>query len=221
MTRRSTLVALWVFAAAASASAQSLADADIQAAIKAGEARKFNHLVSDCIATAGFGEHMAAGAAGGVQRTGSFQVVLSGNAGRIAFMAAQAKRLYKPFVFDNVTEDLRTPAVVVSVEPNDPSKSGSVISVASPIEHIVLKSKSKNEVVVQPTRVEKEPVEWSNLLGGKVEANRAVALFEHGAVGELPAGEFDIVVITPNGERRCKVGNGDRTRLFPPVSGTR
>lgn len=129
-------------------------------------------------------------------------------------MAARAKRLYKPLKLDDVTEDLRTPAVVVSVEPIDPQSSGKRISVAAPIEHIVLKSKSNAEQVAQPSRVEKEPVEWSNLLGGRVEANRAVAFFDFGSVKELPPGEFDIVVVTTEGERRCKVGLKDRQKLF-------
>jgi hypothetical protein len=192
--------------------AQSLTDAQILEAIKAGEAKKYDHLVSDCVATAGFGELMRSG--DGVTRTGSFNVVLSTNPGRIAFMAARAKRLYKPLKLDDVTEDLRTPAVVVSVEPIDPQSSGKRISVAAPIEHIVLKSKSNAEQVAQPSRVEKEPVEWSNLLGGRVEANRAVAFFDFGSVKELPPGEFDIVVVTTEGERRCKVGLKDRQKLF-------
>ena len=47
-----------------------LSDAQVLEAIKAGEARKFNHLVSDCIAMAGFGERVGAGMAAGVNRTG-------------------------------------------------------------------------------------------------------------------------------------------------------
>jgi hypothetical protein len=202
---------LWAVPAAG----QTLTDGQIAEAIKAGESKKFNHLISDCVATAGFGENMAAGLAGGVTRTGSFSVTLSGNAGRIAYMAARAKRLYKKFSIESVEEDLRKPSVVVSVEPNDPQRGSNTISVAAPIEHVVLKSKTNPDVAIQPLTIETEPVEWSNLLGGKVEANRAVAFFEHNVVSELPPGEFDIVVITTSGERRCKVGNKDRDRLFP------
>lgn len=195
--------------------AQTLNDTDVGAAIKAGESGKFSNLISDCVATAGFGENMAAAAGSGLNRTGTFSVVLSGNAGRIASMAARAKRLYKPLTVTAVTEEMRAPGIVVSVEPDEPSTSGNDISVPAVIEHVVLKSKSKSEIVVQPTRVETEAVTWSNLLGGSVQGNRAVAYFEQGAIRELPAGEFDMVVITANGERRCKVGNDDRKRLFP------
>ena len=195
-------------------SAQSLTNAQILDAIKAGEAKKFDHLISDCIATAGFGENMSAGINGGIMRTGSFDVVLSTNAGRIAYMAARAKRLYKKLTPEDITQDLRRPAVVVTVEPKDPSQMSNGISVAAPIEHIVLKSKVIAEDVAQPRSVEKEVVEWSNLLGGKVQGNRAVAFFDYGSVKELPPGEFDIVVITTSGERRCKVGLKDRQKLF-------
>jgi hypothetical protein len=201
-------------------SAQNLTDAQILAAIKAGESKKFDHLISDCVATSGFGESMAAGMGTGVTRTGAFSVTVSTNEGRIAFMAARAKRLYKPFVLENVSEDLRAPAVVVSIEPNDPSTSGKTIRVAAPIEHVVLKSKAKSAEVTQPEKVEMEPVEWSNLVGGKVAGNRAVAFFDYGAVQELPAGEFDIVVITAAGERKCKVGLKDRQKLFTPTKQT-
>jgi hypothetical protein len=148
-------------------SAQALTDAQILDAIKAGEARKFDHLTSDCRATAGFGESMAAGLAGGISRDGYFDVVLSTNAGRIAYMAARAKRLYKKFSLQDVEKDLLEPAVVVTVEPGDPSRSSNNIKVAAPIEHVVLKSKAKSAEVAQPRHVEKESVEWSNLMGGK------------------------------------------------------
>ena len=63
----------------------------------------------------------------------------------------------------------------MTVEPNEPSRSTKTIKVASTVQHIVLKSKNQAETVAQPKGVETEPASWSNLLGGKVEANRAVA----------------------------------------------
>jgi hypothetical protein len=194
--------------------AQELSDTDVVAAIKAGESKKFDDLVSDCVATPGFGENLNAGLAGGVQRNGSYNVTVAGNTGRIAYLAADAKRLYKPLTLDAVPEDLRRPAVIVMVEPQKPSSSSNTIAVAAPIDHVVLKSKIKSDVVIQPLKVDTEPVSWSNLLGGKVEANRAVAWFNSSEVRELPAGDFDVVVITSNGERRCKVGTKDRAKLF-------
>jgi len=154
--------------------------------------------------------------AGGVQRDGAFTVIVSQNAGRIAFLAASAKRLYKPFSAADVPEQIKgAPIAFVHVEPNNPSRSQSKISVASPIERVVLKSKVNESAVVQPESFETEPVTWSNLLGGQVEANRAYATFGVDAIRELPAGDFDVVIITQHGERRCKVGAKDRTKIFP------
>lgn len=192
----------------------TLTDAQITEAIKSGESKKFNHLVSDCVAKAGLGQSMAASLAGGVQRDGAFTVTISGNAGRVAFMAAQAKRLYRKFSIDNVSEDLRAPTIVVSVDPRDPARGSNSISIAAPIEHVVLKSKVNPDVSLQPEKVNTEPVEWSNLMGGKVEGNRAVAFFDYRAVRELPVGDIDVVVVTPAGERRCKIGTKDRNKLF-------
>jgi len=200
---------------AMNAVAQHLTDAQIAAAIKAGESKQFSHLVSECRAQPGFGESLAGGLVGGIQTTGYYDITLSADEGRIAIMAAQAKRLYKPFVLTDVTEDLLKPAVVVSVEPGKPSSVKGGWEVPALIEHVVLKSKAKSAEAIQPLRVEKEPVEWSSTLGAKAEGNRAVAFFEFDAVRELPPGDFDMVVITPSGERRCKVGVKDRDRLFP------
>ena len=44
------------------------------------------------------------------------------------------------------------------------------LSVAPLIEHIVLRTKKKPEMVLQPESIELEPVVWSNLLGGEVES---------------------------------------------------
>lgn len=185
----------------------------------AGESGRFNHLLSECTATAGFGEGLGSAiAGGGVQRTGSYTVVVSANAGRIAWLASAMKKRYQPLAVGDVPEELRTPGIIIAIEPQAPSRSGGVLTVASAIEHVVLKSKIRRDVVAQPIRVEKETVEWSNLLGGKIEAHRAVAFFEDAAVRELPPGEFDVVIIAPEGERRCKVGRNDRVKLFPNAS---
>ncbi len=194
------------------AQGRPLSDDQVASAILAGEMKKFDHLISTCVATAGFGEGVAANIAGGLQRDGSYDVTVSGSAGRVAFMAAEARRLYKKFNLASVTEELREPAIVVAVIPQQPATTKEKISVAAPIEHVVLKSKINLEAT-QPERVDLEPVEWSNLMGGKVAGNRAVASFDFNTVRQLP-GDIDVVVITPLGERRCKIGSKDRLKLF-------
>ena len=90
------------------------------------------------------------------------------------------------------------------------------LSVAPLIEHIVLRTKKKPEMVLQPESIELEPVVWSNLLGGEVESNRAMAIFSFEGAKDLTPGDVDVVLITQAGERRCKIGRKDRDRLFPP-----
>jgi len=92
------------------------------------------------VATSGFGENFGAGMAGGIQPTGSFDVVVSLAPGRIAFVAADAKRLYKPFAVADVPADIRdTSEVFVTAVPHAPSASGNTYSVPSTIEQIVLR----------------------------------------------------------------------------------
>src|SRR5688500_14437885 len=50
------VAALMMLVASPHALAQTLTDVDVQAAIKAGEARKYDQLLSDCVADVGFGE---------------------------------------------------------------------------------------------------------------------------------------------------------------------
>jgi hypothetical protein len=104
--------------------------------------------------------------------------------------------------------------VYVTATPHAPYQSKSSYDVASPIERIVLKSKSNPAVVAQPENVELIPVEWKNLMGGVIQGNSAVATFKVGDTNELPAGHVDIELITQAGERRGKIGVKDRVKLF-------
>jgi hypothetical protein len=197
------------------AHSQRLTDAQIDEAIKAGQSKKFSQHVSDCTAGAGFGADLAANMAGGVQDNGAYNVTISANFGRVAFLAANAKRLYLPFSGASVPEPIRTaPTVFVHAEPQNPSRSDKTISVAAPVERIVIKSKTVETAVLQPVTFETEPVEWSNLLGGKVQGNRGIATFSLAEFLELPPGDIDIVLVTTGGERRCKIGKGDQTKIF-------
>jgi hypothetical protein len=207
------LVAIGLFALVTiPASAQQLDDAAVLAAIKAGQDKKAKDMVSSCIATSGFSEGLFAS---GTTPTGSFDVIVSLAPGRIAYAAADAKRLYKPFGLKDVPAELRdTGTVFVTVEPQKPSSSGGKYSTPSPIDRIVLKSKVNPSAVAQPQDFVTEPREWSNLLGGKVEANAAFARYALADLREMPDGDIDIVVVTAAGERRCKIGAKDRTKIL-------
>ena len=198
-----------------SAHAQRLTDAQIADAIKAGQSKKFGEHVSDCTAGAGFGANVAASMAGGVNDNGAYGVTISTNFGRVAFLAANAKRLYLPFSVETVPAAIRAePTVFVHAEPHSPSRSNNSVAVASPLERIVIKSKTVETAVLQPVTFETEPVEWSNLLGGKVQGNRGIATFSLPEFLELPSGDIDIVLVTTAGERRCKIGKGDQMKIF-------
>lgn len=212
------LVALAVALGAPSLAAQSLSPQEIADAIRAGETKKYSQLISDCVATAGFGATMGASMAGGIQPTGGFKVTAATSAGRIAFLAAEGKRLYKPLTVEQVGADLLQDGLYVWAEPNGPSRNGGTLSVAAPIEALVLKSKDSPDAVTQPDSFETEPVEWKNLMGGVVAGSRALAIFPSAAIASMPPGDIDFVVVTTAGERRCKIGKDDRAKLLKLVT---
>jgi hypothetical protein len=95
--------------------AQTLDDAAVGSALQAGLSKKHYSLglVSSCVAAPGFGAGLGASMAGGVQPTGVFDVLVSRAAGRIAFLAAESKRLYKTFGLADVTPELRDDSTVL------------------------------------------------------------------------------------------------------------
>jgi hypothetical protein len=176
--------------------------------------------------------HSVTGFPGYLYSTGTYSVTVSTNRGRIAFLAAAASRLDKSFTLADVGDDLRGPAIFVHVEPDRPRQPGTSwvgsaaagdrepvldgrdYHVAAVIDAVALKSKSDPSKLLQPVSFATERVEWGRLLGQAVTGNRATATFDYTAVRSLPPGDFDVVVITSPGERRCKVGRGDREKLF-------
>lgn len=136
-----------------------------------------------------------------------FHVIVSKAAGQVGLFFAEAKRLYRTPQQADVPARLRTDAVFVNAEPHQPASG----SLPAGIEHIVLLSKKSGQPV-QPLEFQAQPVAWA--AAGSKTPNSATARFELGQVRELPAGEFDVVLVTQGGERRCKVGAKDRERLF-------
>jgi len=169
-------------------------DAVVDAYIRAGQTKQTNRFIASMLLP-GNAE----------SPDGDYYVVLSGNAGRIALLAQEATRLYKPFRPADVSGTLRTPQVFVQAVPRGP---------AAPLEHIVLKSKVDTSVVQSET-FETEVVPWTNKLGGEFLGNAAVATFSLASVRPLLANDFDVVLITAKGERRGTVGKDDRARVFP------
>jgi hypothetical protein len=203
------LIMALVMCSAAAADAQPLTPQQVEAAIEAGQGGRERQLSSRCQATAGFLDRVLVGPDFHPDAE-HFHISFSLTPGRIAALAAAARRLYKPFTPSDVPVPLRTLAVFVEADPHQPAASSSYI--VSAIEHVVLKA--QNGVVVQPDDFKTERVGWGVAQGTRLPPNRAFARFPVGSVRELPAGEFDVVLVTQGGERRCKVGASDRARLF-------
>jgi hypothetical protein len=190
-------------------------DAEIRQAIQDGEANRFERLATDCTANAGMGSVIGDAFRGGIEPNGGFSVIIGTNRALIAGAAFNAKKLYRRISPSELDLSLTQQSVAVVALPEQPRRGGgNSFHVASPIQHIVLKSRSDASVVIQPERVLTEPVIWSNLLGGSVESNKATAYFHPQAIDEIPRGDFDVVLITFAGERKCKIGNKDRVRVF-------
>jgi hypothetical protein len=68
---------------------------------------------------------------------------------------------------------------------------------------VVIKAWPNRKLFVKPTEFKTEPVEWPNIAGRTLQGNRARAKFQIGQMMELTAGELEVAVVTPAGERAC------------------
>jgi hypothetical protein len=199
------------------ANGQVLTDADLNSAIAAGASKKYDHLVVECVASTGMKGGFKAGFGKDVETLTPFDVTVAGNAGQVALLAANAKRLYKPFTIADVPEELRnSPAVYVVANPRRPGALFGRVVAATPIERIVLKSQTQPAVVIEPASFEEEPVTFNGPKGGTIESTRGHATFPLAAVKALPSGNVEIVIVTADAERKCHIDDGERKRLLGP-----
>jgi hypothetical protein len=204
-----------VLTTASAVSGQPITNGEIEAAIKAGLANKYDHLVSECAASTGASGGFAAAFGKGIESLTPFDVTVAANAGQIALLAAEAKRLYKAFTIADVPDELKhTAAVYVVAAPRRPGALFGRVAAAAPIERIVLKSRTQADRVVEPASFENTLVTFNGPHGGTVESTRGLATFPIAAVMELPRGAFDVVIVTHDAERHCKVGEKDRKKLI-------
>lgn len=220
------LTALILGALAPAAFAQRLDDAAVQAAIQDGLTGNAGALTVGCTVRS---EQRAAG-----RVYDEYRVTLFTNRGRIALLAADAKRLGKPFAVADVPEHLRYRALFVNAAPYSPYVGGEadgtfgVPHVAPSASRVALRSKRVPEGLVQPEQAEVTPVEWNARRpegsGVKIEFRRPepppgssgthlLARFAVEAVAALPAGDLEVVLATTGGERSCRIRAGDRNRL--------
>ena len=199
---RTCLLSWCLFAVSAALSAaQTLTDAEVQTALAIGQAKQTRSVTTACLAAGGMGEV-------------GYLVTLASNTGRIALQAERAQKNYEPYGLAQVTFDLRLPAVYVTVDPQDPQRRSASYATAQPITRVVLKSKADPAQVVPPATFGLEDVSWGNGFGGTFSGTRAVARFDAAAVHALK-GDVDVAVVTPTGERRCKIAAKEWLKVVP------
>jgi hypothetical protein len=132
--------------------------------------------------------------------------------------AHEAARKYVPFGPAEITDEMKEPVLRVVVHPDVPEQvRGHAISASA--DHVVLRSSDKKGVV-QPLHVEPFKEEVKNAMGGSMELQGVVALFNLEAVRAIaavdPKGEFLITVVGTR-ERDFKV----KTKHFENLPGLR
>ena len=93
-----------------------------------------------------------------------------------------------------------------------PEEWQSTIDLPSVVEHVVLRPE---DPVVQSIELTSDPVVLQNLLGAEFTTTRVFATFPAAAVLDaISERDLEIVIITPNGERRCNVDNDRIYEMF-------
>lgn len=218
---KSILAFLVLLVAVTMSAGQSSNEADVEAAIKSGLAGKVGDLFVACDVGAGFLQEVAIGSTSGntgTVPTGKYHIQLSTNLGMIAMAASQAKQIYKPYGRSDVTDKLLQPAVYVSIFPSDPVETKNALGVVLQLgvtprlSHVVLKPTAKDSAAIQPEKLVVTQVPWTRG-GSSVNSTGGEVTFAFDAVTALPPGDFNIIVLTEAGERKCKVDQKSRKRL--------
>ncbi len=92
--------------------------------------------------------------------------------------------------------------VTVAVRAKKDIRTSGATKVAAPIDTVLLRSPFKSEAIAQPTA-----------FTAGAEATEGTATFEPSAVALLPKGDVDVIVVTADGERLCRITGKERQRL--------
>lgn len=136
-----------------------------------------------------------------------FVVLVSGPLNRIQDVAGQAAKEYRPFTRGDVTPEMLVDEIQVFASPRAPD---SVQDIAWRAERIVIQTRTKPPVTIQPTRSIPMPVSWTNGFGAKVSGQGMEASF---ARTDLPDGELVIVIVTQGSETRLLLKKDQRARI--------
>ena len=92
--------------------------------------------------------------------------------------------------------------VTVAVRAKKDIRTPGATKVAAPIDTVLLRSPFKSEAIAQPTA-----------FTPGAEATDGTATFEASALTLLPKGDVDVIVVTADGERLCRITGKERQRL--------
>ena len=175
--------------------------AAIDAAIKMGMERKEPVVFATGEAGGGFTGAMFRAA------NPSYEIYVQGPLAHIQTLAAENAKKYMPYTVDSIPAAAKYAYLWVRVVPGKPRKGGSGMMQAPPISHIVIQGRGQDPSgaeyqVLQPIRIEKEPVSWGNLMGATFTGEAATAVFD---MSKVPATDIDVVVINAGKEFRIRI----------------
>lgn len=158
-----------------------------------------------------------------------FYVAVEGPVGRVASAMNEAKKMYKPFTVEQITDEMAAPSITVTAVPDKPFFGPTHLSftqyddgspawhLAPLAKHIVLKTRPKKGqavAVLQPSDVSEVPVSWSNAMGGSFSGQGVVARFELDALRAFTVDDIDVAIVSDiDDERACKVGKNDLAKV--------
>lgn len=140
---------------------------------------------------------------------------MTGNLGRVAALAQEAKRHYQPYGISDVPTELRSqPRVFVTAIPKEPYDAAGDVIIAPLLEKVVLRSNGRGTPVLHSETFTVTPVAWPTLFGGQHLGNRADATFPYAEFMALPKGDIEVLLVTDSGEWKCEIGHNDQVKIF-------
>ncbi len=125
----------------------------------------------------------------------------------VAWRAHEAKRVYKPYGFADVSESDRIHVLRIVVIPDTPAYvvAGSGMRASSSVEHVVLRTVDEKDVV-QPLDIEPYQLDAKNAMGGSAGYSGVIAFFSMEDVARLrkadSKGEFLVTVVGERGKEK-------------------
>lgn len=167
------LVSVVLVAAAVSAQRTSLSDEEVQRAIEAGPKT-----------TPDSPPFL-------VRFDGGFGIRMITPGGMVQFIAKSRARDYKQTQVSDIPAIERRPLLTVIASPRTPSR---VTSLTPAVRRIVLTSIDRARVV-EPFEEQRQPITFSNALGGKISSYEMTSTFQLDAVDKLIAADGGFVVV--------------------------